>query len=397
MLPNCDFLTGVEPGYDWARMLRLAIYPCLLLLAGCAVERAAMSPRPPNPEAGEVLQAAELARVRCLLVAPFENGSDSPNAGETATAALLSGIDPARTRVFPIHELRAIFRDTPLELPQGLSPSLALELAELVGADAALYGSVDGHAGDPSAELIVTVRLALAGSRHLLFAESTPVRSTKGERPDAALRRALLTSSRLVLSRLGDAGRRRCFEPERTRALRKFAVAQVKCPPVATDAFAAPARPEPLPCVAASPATPKAEPKVDPGPAKAEPKHTPRQTDWAKRLVSGTRFMVEDVSFAGRTARIQRDPGLQDLAVALQAQPAVAIRIEGFVDRTADRNADAKLSTVMARAAAERLAALGVTRQRLSHAGRGGESPLLPNFTARGRAANRRLEVVVVR
>jgi flagellar motor protein MotB len=50
----------------------------------------------------------------------------------------------------------------------------------------------------------------------------------------------------------------------------------------------------------------------------------------------------------------------------------------------------------MAQAAGQRLVILGVNRERVSWAGRGGERPLLPNFTARGRAANRRLEVVVL-
>jgi outer membrane protein OmpA-like peptidoglycan-associated protein len=348
-----------------------------------------MAPPPANPEAGEVLQAAELARVRCLLVAPFENASDAPLVGEAATGALLTAIDPARTRVFPIPELRAIFRDTPLELPQGLAPSLALELAELVGADAALYGSVDGRAQDSSRELIVTVRLALTGSRRLLFAESTPVRFAAGERPDTAVRRALLAAARPVLARLGDTGRRRCFDAARTRALRNFALAQARCPTseeAAAGASEPAARPEPQPAAA----KPSAPPKT-------EPVRTPRQMVWAKRLASGTRFLVEDVAFEGRTAALERDRGLQDLAAALQVDQGIAVRIEGFVDRTSDRNGDAKLSAVMAKTAAERVAALGVVRKRITFAGRGGESPILPNFTARGRAANRRLEVVVVR
>ncbi len=355
-----------------------------------------MSPPPSNPEAGEVLQAAELARVRCLLVAPFENGSDAPLAGETATGALLTAIDPARTRVFPIPELRAIFRETPLELPQGLAPSLALELAEIVGADAALYGSVDGRAQDGSGELIVTIRLALTGSRRLLFAESTPVKFAKGERPDTAVRRALLAAARPVLARLGDVGRRRCFDAARTRALRKFALAQVKCPTAeaAAEANQPAPRCEQQPAVAPEP--PKAEPAKS-EPTKTEPSRTPRQAEWVKRLASGTRFLVEDVVFAGRTAKIEQDRGLKDLVVALQSQTAVSVRIEGFVDRTGDRNRDAKLSAVMARRAADQVVALGVARKRISSSGRGGESPILPNFTARGRAANRRLEVVVVR
>ena len=86
---------------------------------------------------------------------------------------------------------------------------------------------------------------------------------------------------------------------------------------------------------------------------------------------------MEDVSFAGRTATLQRDGGLADLAIALVAAPETKARLEAFVDTTGNPAADAKLSAAMAQAA--------------------GESPLLPNFTIRGRAANRRVEAVGVR
>src|SRR5512138_3084214 len=143
-------------------MRRNAAALLVAIATGCATERAAETAAPPQGRAA-VLKSAELARVRCLLVAPFENGSDTSLAAEAATGALLSGIDPARTRVFPIPELRGLFRDTAVELPQGIAPSLALELAELLGADAALYGSVDGRSQDASSELLVTMRLTLTG------------------------------------------------------------------------------------------------------------------------------------------------------------------------------------------------------------------------------------------
>jgi outer membrane protein OmpA-like peptidoglycan-associated protein len=67
------------------------------------------------------------------------------------------------------------------------------------------------------------------------------------------------------------------------------------------------------------------------------------------------------------------------------------------VDTSGDPALDARLSADMARTASQRLADLGVDPGRLASAGRGGEAPILPNFTARGRAANRRIEVVVQR
>jgi len=104
------------------------ITPVLSLVAclGCAALSEEEAPPPPlAPGDGVVLRAAELARVRCLLLAPFENASDAAVAADAATNALVAGVDHARTRVFPISELRATFRDTPIELPQGIAPSLA--------------------------------------------------------------------------------------------------------------------------------------------------------------------------------------------------------------------------------------------------------------------------------
>jgi len=78
----------------------------------------------------------------------------------------------------------------------------------------------------------------------------------------------------------------------------------------------------------------------------------------------------------------------------MAAAPDVGVRLEGFVAATADPDKDAQLSMAMAQAAGQKLVELGVSRDRITWAGRGGEKPLLPNFTARGRAANRRIEVV---
>src|SRR5512138_1093795 len=196
----------------------------LLAVAACATERGADAPAAPQGQAA-VLNPAELARVRCLVVAPFENGTDVPLAADAATGAVLSGIDPARTRVFPIPELRGIFRDTPIDLPQGLPPSLALELAELVGADGALWGSIEGR-GKEGGELLVTIRLSLVSDHQLLFADTAIVRLAPAEKPESAIRRAVIATVRPMLARLGDPGRKRCFDAERIRSLRRFALSE---------------------------------------------------------------------------------------------------------------------------------------------------------------------------
>jgi outer membrane protein OmpA-like peptidoglycan-associated protein len=121
---------------------------------------------------------------------------------------------------------------------------------------------------------------------------------------------------------------------------------------------------------------------------------SPRQNDWARRLAERGRLPVDDVAFVGRTAELSRDAGLVDLATVMSATPALTVRLEAFVDATSDPAADLRLSQAMAQAVARRLAELGVEPGRVTFAGRGGENPVAPTFTVRGRAANRRVEAV---
>jgi outer membrane protein OmpA-like peptidoglycan-associated protein len=116
-----------------------------------------------------------------------------------------------------------------------------------------------------------------------------------------------------------------------------------------------------------------------------------------RKLEQGARFVLEDVEFAGRTPVFSQEHGLGDLARALAALPATSVRLEVFVDATEDPNQDVRASMAQAMAAVRRLVALGVARERVAQEARGGESPLQPNFTSRGRMANRRIEVVAVK
>ncbi len=360
----------------------------LALLSGCASERGVAKVSVVSAELG-IFRAAELARVRCLVVAPLENASNAPFAAEAATEALMSSLAASGTRVFPIKDLRALFRDTPFELPEGVPPGLAMELAQLVGADAAIYGTVEGSA-DTDPGLVVSVRLALSQGRQLLYASTFGVKARPGETVELAMRRGLSEATREMFLRLGGFRGAACFDRKRLDALRSIAVAE-----------AAPKTPAPAP-VAAAPAPaattvtpPPTPPPPAAAPAPAAPRptlRTPRQRQWAQDLGELSTFIVEDVTFAGRTTQLQRDSGLADLAIALLSSPTARVRIEGHVDATHDSQDDARLSMAMAQAAADRLRELGVPSNRIQVAGRGAESPRLPNFTARGRAANRRIE-----
>src|SRR5512133_1492105 len=234
-----------------------------LLLSACATERSAGAPAVVSAELG-IFRAAELARVRCLLVAPFENASNAPLAADAATAALLAGIGASGTHVFPVKELRGIFRDTPVELPEGIPPGLAMELAQLVGADAAFYGTVEGSSASAETGLVVSVRLALSPARELLYASTITVRPRPGETIEDAVRRSLADSTHEMFLRLGGSRGGACFERKRIDALRNYAVAQ---------AAPAPRPPPPAPAPPAAAAPPVA---AAPRPLAV----TPRQKEW---------------------------------------------------------------------------------------------------------------------
>ena len=333
---------------------------------------------------GGMLRLAELAGVHCLLVAPLENASDVPLAAEAATQALLAAAD--RQQVVPIQDLRAVFRGTPVELPEGIPAALALELAEIFAADAALYGTVEGRFGGGDAGLYLTLRLARAARRDLLYAATFPVVPAPGEAADAAARRTAAEAGRALYAQLGSRGGA-CFDPARAERLRAIALGQPAPRTPARAPLAPPHSTVPPPSYSLAPA-----PHIPP-PA-ARPRNA-RQADWARRLAAGERFVVEGLIFDGRSARILKDGGVVDLAGAMAAAPLATIRLEGFVDATSDGARDVELSGAMAQAAAQRLVAMGVARERVTWGARGGGRPLLPNFTARGRSANRRVEAVV--
>jgi outer membrane protein OmpA-like peptidoglycan-associated protein len=336
---------------------------------------------PHRSAAGETPTSAERRTVRCLLVAPLENASDLPDGAQAAHQALVSFAGADRERILSGSDLRAVFQGTSLELAEGVPASLAVELAEVLGADGVLYGAVEGQASGPHPTLTLSLRLALSGTRELLLVESSPVAAVAGERPLVALRRTAAATGRRAMALVGgprpSAG---CFDPDRLSRVRQAAL------PAAPGA--------PPPAAAGWNGTAVAEPPAShPAPP---PPATARQAEWAWRLGARDRFALEGIAFEGRSARLLRDAGLEELAGALRAAPAVRVRLEGFVDSSRRPDEDARLSLSMAEAAGERLVELGVPRERLSWTGRGGDAPLLPNYTARARAGNRRVEVVAL-
>jgi SH3 domain-containing YSC84-like protein 1 len=110
------------------------------------------------------------------------------------------------------------------------------------------------------------------------------------------------------------------------------------------------------------------------------------------------RVTLSDVHFQSGSADITADSqgALNELVSALQAHPNWRVRVEGFTDNVGSRDSNLKLSSDRADAVKNWLADHGVDRSRLSSKGFGEARPVATNSTEKGRAKNRRVELVRV-
>ena len=122
---------------------------------------------------------------------------------------------------------------------------------------------------------------------------------------------------------------------------------------------------------------------------------------WVNYLNTGegdNRFVFDALEFETDSARLARfsDRQLDAVASVLKAYPTRYILVEGHTDNTGDAAYNAKLSLDRAQAVREGLIARGIDPGRISAVGTGDANPIASNDTEEGRAANRRVELVVV-
>ncbi|MBU8897307.1 thrombospondin type 3 repeat-containing protein [Corallococcus sp. M34] len=109
--------------------------------------------------------------------------------------------------------------------------------------------------------------------------------------------------------------------------------------------------------------------------------------------------LLERVYFEGGTATVQHRsfPLLDNVVAVLKAHPELRkVRVEGHTDDLIEPEASRALSQARAEAVMSRLVAQGLAPERLEAQGLGQAQPLESNFTAPGRAANRRIEFILV-
>lgn len=87
---------------------------------------------------------------------------------------------------------------------------------------------------------------------------------------------------------------------------------------------------------------------------------------------------------------------LQQLANGLGTYPTLATKVSGHTDSVGDAQLNDKLSAARANATIAYLVSLGVPASRLVSEGKGSREPIAGNDTAEGRAANRRVDLLII-
>lgn len=108
--------------------------------------------------------------------------------------------------------------------------------------------------------------------------------------------------------------------------------------------------------------------------------------------------MPDSSIFPGRDEQISSNAhtNLDQVADALKQQPSdTTFHVQGYTDSSGSDADNQKLSTRRAQAVADRLEHSGINSSRIRVEGRGEADPVASNDSEEGRAANRRVEIIV--
>ncbi len=115
------------------------------------------------------------------------------------------------------------------------------------------------------------------------------------------------------------------------------------------------------------------------------------------KIVKNKSFLFKALTFDTGSDKIQPSSmqELENLAKVLQAYNNITVRIDGHTDNTGDASANVTLSHNRAKSVKAALIGYGVDGSRITTQGYGSAKPVGDNSTEEGRAANRRIEIVV--
>ncbi len=123
--------------------------------------------------------------------------------------------------------------------------------------------------------------------------------------------------------------------------------------------------------------------------AKGGVKYYDRVLSDGKIIVNGIRF---DVNKA--TIKPESNGAINKIYKLMQKQPELNFSVEGHTDSDGDDALNQKLSEERAKAVMDRLISMGISANRLKHAGWGESKPIAENGTTESKANNRRVEFV---
>lgn len=166
-------------------------------------------------------------------------------------------------------------------------------------------------------------------------------------------------------------------------------------PPDAAAAEPVPAfsTPPPAPIYAARGQTPSDKPSAPPEglPVRSE-------SEPALQPLPPARLQLPLLHFAFGSTRLtpESEPPLREIVEALRNRPEVRIELAGHADSVGPKSLNQRLSLQRARTVANRLVAAGIDGARLQTSGHCDSRPLMDNHTRKGRAMNRRVELILI-
>ncbi len=109
--------------------------------------------------------------------------------------------------------------------------------------------------------------------------------------------------------------------------------------------------------------------------------------------------ITQNIQFEPSGAKLRPEslPVLDEVVSILKERPAIELMIVGHTDNVGGPAANMHLSQQRAEAVKAYLVSKGITASRIEAAGRGASEPIAANDTESGRAANRRVEFLIVR
>jgi len=116
----------------------------------------------------------------------------------------------------------------------------------------------------------------------------------------------------------------------------------------------------------------------------------------AKALASTGRIALHGILFDTGKANIKAEssPALDEIAKLLKSDPSLKLSVEGHTDNVGLKPVNLDLSTKRAAAVKAALVSRGIDGDRLSTQGYGDNKPVADNSSEKGRAQNRRVELV---